>query len=374
MKAIIAEAAHERIQSERPWYGRSWTRWAAAMAAAVLVFVILSVLPLGRLGHANAAAATLLAQSARAMSELQTVHMIGRMRAVPGDNFEFVGAKLDFIPLELWREYSNPPRWRVEKPGRVVVMDGQSSTLYISEGKMAATGTPRAGFVEWLRPLLSPETILEQEQAAARLGTANATLSEADGQLVLTVQRDARGDFSNDWARNMSISESNHTCVYTFDADTKRLEGLKVTVQVGGQDVTVLELTTVRYNEAFPPGLFSLPLPSDVNWYVDPASLKPPSTELTGPQDAASYFFDALAREDWNAVLEVYPYSRVDDLVKRVYGGLQVVSLGQPFQSGLYPGFFVPYKIRLRSGSTKKWNLAVRNDNPAARWVVDGGF
>jgi len=24
--------------------------------------------------------------------------------------------------------------------------------------------------------------------------------------------------------------------------------------------------------------------------------------------------------------------------------------------------------------SAKKWNLAVRNDNPAARWVVDGGF
>jgi len=25
-------------------------------------------------------------------------------------------------------------------------------------------------------------------------------------------------------------------------------------------------------------------------------------------------------------------------------------------------------------GSAKKWNLAVRNDNPAARWVVDGSF
>jgi hypothetical protein len=192
--------------------------------------------------------------------------------------------------------------------------------------------------------------------------------------LILDVRRGGRGDFSNDWEKNRSIDESDHTCVYTFDANTKRLEGLRVIVHAGGQDVTVLELTTVLYNEAFPPGLFSLPLPSNVNWFVDPASLKPASTQLTGPQDTASYFFDSLAREDWSAVLEVFPVSGVSDEIKQIYGGLQVVSLGQPFQSGLYPGFFVPYEIRLRNGETKKWNLAVRNDNPAARWVVDGGF
>jgi hypothetical protein len=51
-----------------------------------------------------------------------------------------------------------------------------------------------------------------------------------------------------------------------------------------------------------------------------------------------------------------------------------VISVGEPFQSGLYAGYFVPYEIRLRDGTVKKYKLAVRNDNPAHRWVVDGGY
>jgi len=175
-------------------------------------------------------------------------------------------------------------------------------------------------------------------------------------------------------AKDKSIVESDHACIYKFDAATKRLEGLQVIMNAGGKDVSVLEITDVRYNEAFPASLFTLQLPSDVTWFVEPAALKPASAALTGPGDAASYFFDALAHEDWNAVLEVWPVSRVDDVVKQLYGGLQVVSIGKPFKSGLYPGYFVPYEIRLRDGSTKKWKLAVRNDNPAGRWTVDDGF
>jgi hypothetical protein len=48
--------------------------------------------------------------------------------------------------------------------------------------------------------------------------------------------------------------------------------------------------------------------------------------------------------------------------------------LGDPFQSGQYPGWFVPYEIRLKSGEVKKHNLAIRNGNPAKHWLVDGGI
>ena len=62
----------------------------------------------------------------------------------------------------------------------------------------------------------------------------------------------------------------------------------------------------------------------------------------------------------------------ITDRISVSYGG--VVSIGEPFHSRLYPGFFVPYEIRLADGSMKKFKLAVRNDNPTRRWVVDGGF
>jgi outer membrane lipoprotein-sorting protein len=373
MKAIVSEAERENRQSENRRRWGSWPRWAAVACAAALLLLILPMLPIGK-GVSGSPGLKLLAQSVDAMSNLQTVHMIGRMRTVAGDNFELIGTQYDFVPLELWREYGNPPRWRVEKTGRVVVMDGQASFLYLSAQNEAMKGTPRTGFVEWLRPLLNPETILQAELDATRNGAAETKLVESEGLLTLTVHQKARGDFANSWAKDKSIEESDHTCVYKFDAATNRLEGLQVTINADGKDVSVLELTDFRYNDAFPSSLFALQLPPDVNWTVEPTSMKPASVTLTGPGEAAEYFFDALAHEDWNAVLEVWPVSRVDDGAKQLYGGLQVVSLGKPFRSGLYSGYFVPYEIRLRDGSTKKWKLAVRNDNPAGRWTVDGGF
>jgi len=373
MKAIVTEAERESAEVKGGWSWRGWPRWAAVACAAALLLLILPMLPIGK-GGAESAGLKLLAQSVEAMSNLQTVHMIGRMRTVPGDNFELIGTEYEFVPLELWREYGNPPRWRVEKTGRVVVMDGQSSVLYISKTNAAMKGTPESGFVEWLRPLLSPENVLQAELDAARKGAAEAKLAESDGTLTLTLHQKARGDFANSWAKDKSIEESDHTCLYRFDAASKRLEGLQVMVNTGNQEVSVLEITDFRYNETFPASLFALQLPSDVNWVVEPSAMKPASATLTGPKEAAEYLFNALAHEDWDAVLEVLPVSRVDDGIKQAYGGLQLVAIGKPFKSGLYPGYFVPYEIRLRDGSTKKWKLAVRNDNPSGRWTVDGGF
>jgi len=42
----------------------------------------------------------------------------------------------------------------------------------------------------------------------------------------------------------------------------------------------------------------------------------------------------------------------------------------EPFTSKNYPGQFVPYEIKLSDGSVKKFNLAIRKDNPTGRWQV----
>ena len=61
-------------------------------------------------------------------------------------------------------------------------------------------------------------------------------------------------------------------------------------------------------------------------------------------------------------------------LIRQHLGGLTVVSLGEPFRSEFYIGWFVPYEIRLGDGTVKSRNLALRNDNAAHRYVVDGGI
>ncbi len=190
---------------------------------------------------------------------------------------------------------------------------------------------------------------------------------------MLVITRKAQGDFTNDWLKNKAIDYADHTRVYRFDAVTKLPISLEVVVDKGGRNISVLELTRFTYNEALSPALFALHLPADVNWIIGTDAM-PPAPVLADARAVTRFFFDAMAREDWNTVSEVLPLTSVPDAVKAVYGGLTISKIGEPFRSGKYRGWFVPYEVRLRNGDTKRFNLAVRNDNPQQRWMVDGGW
>ena len=375
MNAITNAAALEAATPHHFWHMQGWRRWTLAACATTLLLLLLPLLPRLLGGGNSMPAFTVLAQSIDAMSDLQSIHMTGRMRTVPGDNFEMIGANYDFVPLEMWRQY-NPSRWRVVKTGRTVVMDGAASTLYIVQSNTYMKGSPQTGFVEWLRPLLNPESILQNELDAAKAKQSDATVAEASGTITLTVHRKAEGSTANtnSWTKNKSIRESDHTCIYKFDSATKRLQSLQVAIHAGNQDVTVLELTDIRYNEALPDSLFALQIPAGTTQIITAEAMPTPASDILGPKDAAEYFFSSMARDDWNAALGIYPVNSIPDSLKKYYGGLTVLSIGKPFQSGLYPGYFVPYKIRLPDGTVKTHNLAVRNDNPQKHWMVDGGF
>lgn len=90
----------------------------------------------------------------------------------------------------------------------------------------------------------------------------------------------------------------------------------------------------------------------------------------------ARTFLEACGREDWKEVATLWPPGGMqpDERIKSYLAGLQVVSLGEPFTDGGYPGVFVPYEIRFKNGELKKFRLAIRRDNPEKRWVFDGGL
>lgn len=364
-------------ESEAP--ARGWRIFVPRLviAGAALVALVVAAPFLGSLGS-RPSPATLLAQSVQAMSNLESVHISARMRTRPAENFEFIQAECDWVPLEIRKQFGAMPRWRVEKPSRVAVMDGTSSVLFIKP-KMAARGGTAAGFLDWMNVLLEPDRLVDVELQMARSGASTASLAEqivnGTPQLVLTVKRKAQGDYTNDWLKNKSVSSSDHTRIYRFDPATKRLQGMQLVLNAPAGDTAVFEILSVRYNEPVDPALFSLALPDDVILAVEPGQMPIPGGALPqSPREAAQVLFDGLAREDWDKVLAVVPASTVHPLLKRHYGGLQVISIGAAFQSGLYPGWFVPYEVRLKSGDVKKHNLAVRNDNPARRWVQDGGL
>lgn len=347
---------------------RSRWRWTPRLALAVAVAAI-AIIVFAQPGHSPALA--LMAQSAEAMSNLQSVHITARMRTAPNDNFEHINPKLDWAPLEIWKQFGDMPKWRVEKPGRVAVMDGTSSLMLIRPN-FVVSGGPQPGFLEWVGALLNTGTLMETELAAARAQKASARLAEQDGHYILAVQRTAQGDFTNDWMLNKSVSTSNNTRIYRFDGGTRRLESMQLVLNTATGDIPVFEITAIRYNDALDAKLFTVDVPANAVRNV-PAEQMPATRALPqSPKDAAAMFFEALAHHDTEELLTVYPAGAAPAWVSRI-ANLQVISLGEPFQSGLYRGWFVPYEIAI-NGESKKHNLAVRNDNPAHRWVFDGGF
>ncbi len=110
---------------------------------------------------------------------------------------------------------------------------------------------------------------------------------------------------------------------------------------------------------------------------------------LTGttPAQAARTFLEACGREDWSEAAKYWPpvlltkYPSFADTFKSTYGSLEIVSLGKPFKGSVimfggkeYAGVYVPYEIRLKDGTVKKWQVAIRCDNPEHRWYWDGGM
>jgi RNA polymerase sigma factor (sigma-70 family) len=119
----------------------------------------------------------------------------------------------------------------------------------------------------------------------------------------------------------------------------------------------------------------------------------------TMPAQMAQTFFDACAKEDWSTVGKFWPDTLKDE-TKKYLGGMEVISLGKPFKARISiaallemqpnlrsqlkgmgnqkdfqgPQVFIPYEIRLKDGTVKKWQLSIRCDNPEKKWYFDGGL
>lgn len=360
-KERVMQKITEVEPARRRW--RFMPRLALVGAAAMVALLLFTP-------RTDSPAVSLMAQSAVAMSNLQSVHITARMRGLPRDNFEVIDPKYDWVPLEIWKQFGATPRWRIEKPGRVAVMDGQSSTMLINRTEVVHGGR-FPGFIDWLASLLDTETIMDREIDAARAGQSTARLAEQDGHYVLAVKRAVSGGLRNDWIYNQMVSTSDHTRLYHFDKASKRLESMQLILNSAAGDVPVFEITEIRYNEAFDPALFTLQIPETAVANVSTAEMPSNRALPQSPKEVARMFFEGLASRNGDMLLTVYPASAPPKWAAG-WGGGQLLSLGEPFRSG--PGWLVPYEYQFPSGHVKKFRLAVRNDNPEARWTVDGGF
>jgi RNA polymerase sigma factor (sigma-70 family) len=313
-----------------------------------------------------------------ALGSIRGIHIRGQLRTSPGDNFSAIMPDAEPVTIELWKESGPKPKWRVEKPGRVVVMDGKSTVLYIKPPANMGNKIPQASQsafdTDWLQRIASLSNAITNEIRMARAKGWKVELTDetgADGRdkSVVTIETKS-GLADNDYLKNKSFDSSDLREVYRFDAGTKRLESARVYLLGKPDDEPIFETSQIDYNQAIDPAVFHLDLPANVSWYKEPQKL--PDNEkyasMTAEQ-AARAFFEACANEDWNEAGKFE--TPITPELKKYLGGLEIVNLGESFTGKDYAGRFVPYEIKLRP---QEFNVRVSNANPAKRCVVTGFY
>ena len=352
------------------------SRWgfglgAAASAAAVILIIALAA------PRAQAKAADVMARGARAVAKLTSVHLRGQLRTLPADNFSYIDAASDFYPIELWKQLEPELKWRVEKPGRVVLMDGQQTLLYIKTAK-TANKLPRpsssAFDTDWLHRIANLSNTISNELRHAQAQNWKLDLKEetaADGRLksIVTVMAKT-GVPDDDYVKNKFFHDSDTRRVYRFDAQSERLEAVQIYLVRSAGEVQIFDLNQIDYDQAIDPSVWQLELPADVVFYKKAEKI--PDNEKYASmtaEEAARAFFEACGRKDWIEVAKFEP--TLTDRLKEYLGGVEIVSLGQAFTSKSYGGRFVPYEIKLPA---QNFNLRMSNSNSANRYVITGVY
>src|SRR5690348_8120782 len=237
-EAVMRRVRREQFKPERePIMSKLMKyRWGlglgATAAAAIALLAILVSTP-----KAQAKAAEVMSRGARALAGLSSIHFRGQLRAYPQDNFSSINPDGQFYSIELWKQFEPELKWRIEKPQRVVVMDGHSTVMLIRTGDIGVKIPQRANSAfdtEWLHRIASlSDTIANELKNATARGWKLSLAEETgrDGKLksIVTVQATS-GLPDDDYIKNKFFENADTRRVYRFDSQSELLESVQIYV------------------------------------------------------------------------------------------------------------------------------------------------
>lgn len=336
----------------------------ATVAAATLLWVGVALF-----GPAEVSVAGVLEPVAAASGEARAVHVVMRVLSREGEDFEFVDVGAPPMIFEAWIERTSdaavPGRALLSKGDRIYACDGDEMITYHPPRNEALRSPGCSLDLEMFWPQAWVRGLLGVDPGRVRIVEHEKGISS--GRILLRepgVESAGRAAaFLKEFDRETEI---------TWDLATHRLISLRRWVLQDGRHM-VSETLSVEYLPRADREMFTVNLPETVRW----VSLREATAELAalGPREVTRQFLQAAARADRETLelLGATPY-QAERIAQA--GVTEVLSVGQPFAAGAYPGLYVPYVIRIGSaeGGRKEFRLAVRNDNDQKRWVYDGGF
>lgn len=379
MKRVLQQKKEKENIMSRLFKHRWGFGLGVAASAAVILLIVFLAFP-----KMQVTAAEVMARGAQVAARITSIHLRGEVRSTPQDNFASVMPNQKFVSIQLWKQFQPDLKWRIEKPLRVVVMNGDSTVMFIKDPIDLACILPQrttsAFDTKWLQHIanLSHTITSELTNALAKGWKMKlATKRDADGQTkdIVTIETKS-GLPVSDYLNNQFFQTANTRRVYVFDDQSERLEAVKIYLHTKTGDKLIFKLDQIDYNPSITPNVWKLDLPADVSWWRNKMPVLPDNEKyaaLTAEQ-AAQAFFKACSQKDWGEAEKFMKESPVDRGTKQELGGLKIISIGTAFASKASPAHFVPYEIKLNNGHVKKMNLALRRDKATGRWFVDGGY
>jgi outer membrane lipoprotein-sorting protein len=314
----------QAIQTERERNSimtKLFTRWGfglgAAAGAAAIILIAFLVFP-----KAQATAAEVMTKGAQAVAKLTSIHLRGQLRTEPQDNFSYINPDSGFYTIELWKQFEPDLKWRVEKPARVAVMDGQSAVMLIKPNNLAVKvpkPTKSAFDTDWLHKIANLSNTLTNELNNAIAKGWKLNLAEergADGRTKDVVTIEAKSGLpDNDYLKNSFFDDSDTRRVYVFDPQTELLESVKIYLHAASGDKLIFTLDQIDCNQPIDPGVFQLRLPDNVSLYREMQTL--PDNEKYAsmtPEQATRAFFEACSQNNWNEAEKYWHAFPIDEL------------------------------------------------------------
>ncbi|MBU1107987.1 MAG: zf-HC2 domain-containing protein [Candidatus Riflebacteria bacterium] len=376
------EVNKQSQETERSTFMSRLLKWRWSMGvgafAGMALLILLVVFP----GTNNiAAAAEAISRGVKAIGKLTSIHLKGKLRTLPRDNFSSIAPDQEFVDIELWKEFKPAVKWKVEKPGRIAAMNGETTILFIRPDYAYKIPEPtRSAFdTGWLLQIADISGSLNEELKTIEkngLKTKVEHIKDASGNPKTEVTVEVKSAYSgDDFLKNTFFCTADTRRVYVFDDQSGLLTAARIYLE-GWTDSTLLfELSQIDYDPEFASETFQIDLPEDVTWDRS-GDILPDNKkyEAMSSEEAARTFFEACGREDWE---EAGKFDTITTSFKTYYGGIKIISLGEHFTgmiSLINGDEFVPYEIELRDGTKRKHNIALRRHQTTNRWFVDGGI
>lgn len=379
LKSRIMESAEAETISGRRATGQYHWRTAFASCAAVLA-IVAAVIIIKPGSTPVFAAETLFARAAEYFSNVigYTVHF--EARTLPSDNFSYINPASKFVEHKM--NVCSNGTWSLDKGGRTAVFDGQNVWSCLPEKGFGwkFDASAQNGVLESYSVLLNIEELMHSlESFASKHPDTELRKGENEYVYMLVLIMPAQGDYTNDYAKYSSILDNKTRQMYVFNKADGRLMKMKIDAYIHGIPRTIIKLDSIEYDAAIAES--DLEVPENIEWIDMTAEGKAslsdslPWDEFTNisAEAAVEKMFMALNTGDMAQLRVILSTSSIPKILEK-YRGCSLISTGSSFKSGTYNGVFVPCKVRMPDGKTRKYTIALNKDAKFNSWVMDGGM